>query len=148
MIVKRKLYSVMDEEGNQGYYLYDEATGEEKMFAVMNSPFVGKNGKMAPTGFSAVNKNAKRVTEANTPLGGVKHTNVFRYMNSPMTMKNPDWIKETGANKLQTKISIKGGDAYLGRLSGTGNKQAFHKPGSRSGMPDTQVVGGGYWISK
>ena len=33
MIVKRKLYSVMDEEGNQGYYLYDESTGEEKLFS-------------------------------------------------------------------------------------------------------------------
>ena len=34
MIVKRKLYSVMDEEGNQGYYLYNESTGEEKLFSV------------------------------------------------------------------------------------------------------------------
>ena len=25
----------MDEEGNQGYYLYDEATGEEKLFSVV-----------------------------------------------------------------------------------------------------------------
>ena len=33
MIVKRKLYSVMDEEGNHGYYLYNEATGEERLFA-------------------------------------------------------------------------------------------------------------------
>ena len=35
MLVKRKLYSVMDEEGNLGYYLYDETTGEEKMFSVV-----------------------------------------------------------------------------------------------------------------
>ena len=34
MIVKRKLYSVMNEEGNQEYYLYDEDTGEEKMFSL------------------------------------------------------------------------------------------------------------------
>ena len=33
MLVKRKLYSVMDEEGNLGYYLYDESNGEERMFA-------------------------------------------------------------------------------------------------------------------
>ena len=32
MLVKRKLYSVMDEEGNLGYYLYDESNGEERMF--------------------------------------------------------------------------------------------------------------------
>ena len=30
MIVKRKLYSVIGEEGNLGYYLYDESTGEEE----------------------------------------------------------------------------------------------------------------------
>ena len=35
MIVKRKLFSVIDEEGNLGYYLYDEATGEEKLFFVV-----------------------------------------------------------------------------------------------------------------
>ena len=35
MIVKRKLYSVMDEEGNMGYYLYNASTGEEKLFSVV-----------------------------------------------------------------------------------------------------------------
>ena len=35
MIVKRKLYSVIDEEGNLGYYLYDENNGEEKLFSVV-----------------------------------------------------------------------------------------------------------------
>ena len=35
MIVKRKLYSVIDEEGNLGYYFYDESTGEEKLFSVV-----------------------------------------------------------------------------------------------------------------
>ena len=34
MLVKKKLYSVMDEEGNLGYYLYDESNGEERMFAL------------------------------------------------------------------------------------------------------------------
>ena len=32
-MIKNKLYSVIDEEGNQGYYLYNEATGEERIFA-------------------------------------------------------------------------------------------------------------------
>ena len=32
MIVKRKLYSVVDEEGNLGYYFYNESTEEEKLF--------------------------------------------------------------------------------------------------------------------
>ena len=35
MIVKRKLFSFIDEEGNLGYYLYNEATGEEKLFSVV-----------------------------------------------------------------------------------------------------------------
>ena len=30
-MIKNKLYSVMDEEGNLGYYLYNESTGEEKI---------------------------------------------------------------------------------------------------------------------
>lgn len=33
MLIKKKLFSVLDEEGNLGYYLYDEYTGEEKMFS-------------------------------------------------------------------------------------------------------------------
>ena len=33
MLIKRKLFSVMDEEGNLGYYLYNESTGEEKLFS-------------------------------------------------------------------------------------------------------------------
>ena len=35
MLIKRKLYSVIDEEGNLGYYLYDESNGEEKLFSVV-----------------------------------------------------------------------------------------------------------------
>ena len=35
MIVKRKVFNVMDEEGNLGYYLYNESTGEEKLFSVV-----------------------------------------------------------------------------------------------------------------
>ena len=34
-MIKNKLYSVMDEEGNLGYYLYNESTGEEKLFSVV-----------------------------------------------------------------------------------------------------------------
>lgn len=33
MLIKRKLYSVIDEEGNLGYYLYNENNGEEKLFS-------------------------------------------------------------------------------------------------------------------
>ena len=47
MIVKRKLYSVMDEEGNQGYYLYNEAAGEERLFA-KNDEEEKKERKLKP----------------------------------------------------------------------------------------------------
>lgn len=33
MLIKRKFFSILDEEGNLGYYLYDESTGEEKLFS-------------------------------------------------------------------------------------------------------------------
>ena len=48
MIVKRKLYSVIDEEGNLGYYLYDESTGEERMFATFSPSQVASLSKSAP----------------------------------------------------------------------------------------------------
>ena len=70
MIVKRKLYSVMDEEGNLGYYLYDESTGEEKMFSVVEDEKMYARGvgmavqnatRMAQSkGLGAINKAAKR----------------------------------------------------------------------------------------
>lgn len=33
MLIKRKLYSVIDEKGNLGYYLYNESNGEERLFS-------------------------------------------------------------------------------------------------------------------
>lgn len=133
----------MDEEGNQGYYLYNEATGEERLFAVMNSPFVGKNGKMAPTGFAAANKNAKKAIEANTPLGtiGVKDVRTFRRVNSPMSMHNGTWIEDMGANRLHTEISRRAGNGYLGRLAGGSGKAI-------SGWEGRIAVGGGYHAPK
>ena len=47
MIVKRKLYSVMDEEGNLGYCLYNESTGEEKLFSVVEEEKMYARGKGA-----------------------------------------------------------------------------------------------------
>ena len=49
----------MDEEGNLGYYLYDEATGEEKMFAVPGSPYMSNliGGKVGTKAIgSSINK--------------------------------------------------------------------------------------------
>lgn len=64
MIVKRKLYSVMDEEGNQGYYLYDEATGEEKLFSVVEEEermyARGVNMRDLGKGLKKINKEASK----------------------------------------------------------------------------------------
>lgn len=45
MLIKKKFFSILDEEGNLGYYLYDEATGEEKLFADKEGE---KKGKLKP----------------------------------------------------------------------------------------------------
>lgn len=50
MIVKRKLYSVMDEEGNLGYYFYNESTGEEKLFSVEDEKDSPKKSKIRTAG--------------------------------------------------------------------------------------------------
>jgi hypothetical protein len=67
MLVKRKLYSVMNEEGNLGYYLYDEATGEEKLFAkrdLIDEEFLEEH--------EARKKNDRRSAKVGlTALGGV-----------------------------------------------------------------------------
>ena len=53
-MIKNKLYSVMDEEGNLGYYLYNEDTGEEKLFSVVEEErlyFLGEHrGKFGKGG--------------------------------------------------------------------------------------------------
>ena len=70
MIVKRKLFSFIDEDGNLGYYLYNEATGEEKLFSVVEeerefargTKEAGKIAKelLSKKGNKAINKKLKR----------------------------------------------------------------------------------------
>ena len=64
MLIKRKLFSIMDEEGNLGYYLYNESTGEEKLFATFSPNMVSalKPNKAAYTNFwkSAMDGGAKK----------------------------------------------------------------------------------------
>ena len=146
-MIKNKLYSVMDEEGNLGYYLYNESTGEEKLFSVVEEEerlyARGVNMRNLGKGLKKVNKAAKKTVEANTPLGtmGIKDTRVFRRVNSPMAMQNGTWIKDMGANELHTMISRKGGNAYLGRLAGGSGKAI-------PGWEGRVAVGGGYHAPK
>ena len=149
MIVKRKLFSFIDEDGNQGYYLYNESTGEEKLFSVVEEERefargVGSAVKAATQmarskGQGAINKAAKSALEANTPIVpmGIKDPRVFRRANSPMAMNNSTWAKDMGANKLHTKISQRGGNKYLGSLAGTSGKTSW---------TGGTIVGGGYAV--
>ena len=112
MLIKRKLYSVMDEEGNLGYYLYDESTGEEKMFSVVEEerlfrvPFRGfeKGLKIPNKAFNRGNLlgirggisgrdlsfvDARRLKDSRTFFGG-EH------------MKRIKSVYETGNNKINS----------------------------------------------
>ena len=47
----------MDEEGNMGYYLYNEATGEEKLFSVVEEEREFARGAVEPRAFKNFIKN-------------------------------------------------------------------------------------------
>ena len=90
-MIKNKLYSVMDEEGNLGYYLYNESTGEEKLFSIveeeerMYAKGVGDavgvaRKRMMNKGNKIANKAAKR--NYHKTLG----TNVFNNHDRAITM--------------------------------------------------------------
>ena len=103
MLVKRKLYSVMDEEGNLGYYLYDESNGEERMFAR------GVNMRNLGKGFKKINKAAKRaddikagIKEITAPGESIKERMRFADMNKKYGLGGPAPVHK-----------VKGGDAYL-----------------------------------
>lgn len=64
MIVKRKLFSFIDKDGNQGYYLYNKNTGEEKLFSVIEEERVFGEVKRA-------NKAAKRAAILKKASGAV-----------------------------------------------------------------------------
>ncbi len=56
MIIKRKLFSFIDENGNLGYHLYNESTGEEKLFSSRN--FIQKLALKGKYGVRKVRKSA------------------------------------------------------------------------------------------
>jgi hypothetical protein len=101
MIVKRKLYSVMDEEGNLGYYLYNESTGEEKLFSIveeeerMYARGVGRRAVKAATkmaqskGQGMANKAAKNIESR---VRGAKMLNIPKYKSDlGKTILNPEF---------------------------------------------------------
>lgn len=56
MKLKRKIFGFIDEDGNQGYYLYNEVTGEEKLFSSRN--FIQKLALQGKYGVRKVRKSA------------------------------------------------------------------------------------------
>ena len=88
----------MDEEGNQGYYLYDEATGEEKLFSIVEEEQrefargVGMAVQNATQfaqskGQSAFNKAAKRSFELNNNM---RNPNIIRNTMKPSKLEKID----------------------------------------------------------
>ena len=109
MLIKRRLYSVMDEEGNLGYYLYDEATGEEKLFSVVEEeklfrdPFEGFK-----KGFKKENKRLRRLEHLEKAGSSGKNISDAALLKDSRTFfggKHMDRIKsvyETGNNKINS----------------------------------------------
>ncbi len=59
MIVKRKLFSFIDEDGNLGYCLYNEATGEEKLFSVVEDERMYANARKLKKALSTLVRNGE-----------------------------------------------------------------------------------------
>lgn len=85
MIVKRKLFSFIDEDGNLGYYLYNESTGEEKLFSV-----VEEEREFARGVGSAVKVAMKRASSKGQ--GAINKA-----------VKRNDLIKQTGLSKFKSE---------------------------------------------
>lgn len=87
MIVKRKLFSFIDEDGNQGYYLYNEGTEEEKLFSVVEEEREFARG----VGKKAIEEAVKKVStkgnkKLNKKLAKIKFNNptelrIYRKLN-------------------------------------------------------------------
>ena len=106
MLIKRKLFSVMDEEGNLGYYLYNESTGEEKLFSIVDEEermyaSVRHTKKAVTSVIDSMLKNAKAGkfgvdAGAARQLGKLSKKPSMIYMNS----KAADKISKAVANRI------------------------------------------------
>lgn len=80
MIVKRKLFSFLDEEGNQSYYLYNESTGEEKLFSVVEEEklyFLGPISKETAQ-YDGFRKRGASIRNLNTRSGAISGNEVLQ----------------------------------------------------------------------
>ena len=121
MLVKRKLYSVMDEEGNLGYYLYDENNGDEKLFSANDEVFeqreFGTNSKilgfLSPGAYQAkeVAKYAYDEDEYKKRRAGYALKGAFTPITATVLKKKVERMKREGASKQEIRD-------YLERNSG------------------------------
>ena len=84
-MIKNKLYSVMDEEGNMGYYLYNESTGEEKLFSVVEEERLYANVRhLKKAGKELVRKSAtgKLTTRDMLRINGLKGQNSIKALDN------------------------------------------------------------------
>ena len=86
MIVKRKLFSFLDEEGNQGYYLYNESTGEEKLFSVVEEEREFANTRLLKKGaktFLDKSSKGKLTTKDLMRISKLKGKNSLKALENP-----------------------------------------------------------------
>ena len=120
MIIKRKLFSFIDEDGNQGYYLYNEATGEEKLFSVVEEERefargVGQAVKAATQfaqskGQGAFNRAASQLADS-----GGKKLRISKYLKtSTRALRNTE---DTAMSSVNDVINARGRSSYRGPLN-------------------------------
>ena len=111
----------MDEEGNLGYYLYDEATGEEKLFSVveeeerMYARGVGQAVKAATQmaqskGQGAINRAASQLAD-----GGGRKLRINAYLKTATRgIRN---AKDTALGSVNDVINARSRSSYRGPLN-------------------------------
>ena len=131
MIVKRKLYSVMDEEGNLGYYLYNESTGEEKLFSVV------EDEKMYARGVGSAVTAAKQM--ASSKGMGVAN----KVAKNAQGLRNAPWY--TTSSDLKKQLSA-GRKEFLTRKDYKNVPQLHHNINMRSELVKDGIYKNGFKV--
>lgn len=100
----------MDEEGNLGYYLYDESTGEEKLFSVVEDEKLYANTRKLKHAMKAILDRAQKGKLTTKDLERYGH---LKGKNSIKAVTNPNYEKvaKGGYNKINKITRGKFGEA-------------------------------------
>lgn len=131
MIVKRKLYSVMDKEGNKGYYLYNEATGEEKLFSVVEEEREFASTRLLK---KALNAFLEKSAKGKLTTKDVMRMSKLKGKNSLKSLENPNYDKVAKAsyNKFNKLTKGEFGEAV--------SKPEFIKQSREQGRQQTALA--------